>query len=361
MSQWKAWNYEEKILLKKYKNDKDKLLELFPDRSWSAIVQQLNKLGIHRKNKKWTKEELSYLIENYNNIKTIELSKILNRTVPSIVLKANSLKLDKHPDVYKTSNCKILLNKSLTSFYWIGFILADGHISDNRLNVSLKSSDSDHLQKLANYIHIKLHNNIPYGKNTFNIKGERCYISVKDIIHLKKLVDTYQILSNKTKNPPDIKLYGLSNNQMISLIIGFLDGDGSIVKLNRKNSPFNIRLKNHSSWLHNLEYFKNVLCEYFDVNSKMKCYLNKCGYAQLSISDSRIVCGLKKFIEQNQIPAMERKWGNVPNEIKLQRNKLSMSQIDEILHEYNNSTKINKSKFARDFDVSISAITSVLN
>ena len=47
------------------------------------------------------------------------------------------------------NNIKILLEENLESYYWIGFILADGHIDGNkRLQITLKSIDYEHLKKL---------------------------------------------------------------------------------------------------------------------------------------------------------------------------------------------------------------------
>jgi hypothetical protein len=62
-------------------------------------------------NKKWSKLEEKYLIDNFYDMKNEEISKIINRSVSGIIKKAFSLKLKKNPS-YK-SDIIIKKNKKL--------------------------------------------------------------------------------------------------------------------------------------------------------------------------------------------------------------------------------------------------------
>lgn len=56
----------------------------------------------------------------------------------------------------KKCNLEKLLLDVPETYYWIGFILADGHISkNNRLVVTLSVKDKNHLIKLQKYLEIE--------------------------------------------------------------------------------------------------------------------------------------------------------------------------------------------------------------
>ena len=57
-------------------------------------------------------------------------------------------------DIYTKRNNsldKLIEDKSVQSFYWIGFILADGSLYKNRFEFGLKESDKEVLEKFAEY------------------------------------------------------------------------------------------------------------------------------------------------------------------------------------------------------------------
>lgn len=361
MRQKKIWSKEEEDVIKCNYPNIHTIAEILQNRSVCAISQHINKMGMSLRNRRWTKEEDDIMRNDYHLTNTKELAKKLNRSASSVVLRARKLNLNKSNSIYRKTNCRKLLDGSLQSMYWIGFILADGHITANyKLKIALSSTDISHLKQLALYINANVHTK-PYGKNSFNIIGEQCYISVKDIDNIKMLAENYQIQKNKTKMPPNFQMYNLTNDQWIALIIGFIDGDGSITTAKRISSPINIKFKNHKSWLMNLHVIKNKLCEITNINSKMNAKINSNGYASLTISDNRIITQLKKFIITNNICALSRKWNQINENFSTTRNKLSASQIKEIQSTFTQNNNVNKSKLAKKYHVSISAITTAIN
>lgn len=193
---------------------------------------------------------------------------------------------------YVKNNVSVLLNEELETYYWIGFILADGTITnDGRLRVRVSRKDITHVEKLAKYISTELKiTKSDVGVNAMN----KQYIPV--------LCNKFDIKNHKTYNPPDVnKLKLLENNKILSIIIGFIDGDGSIKNVwNRKD--YNIQIKNHNSWLSILEYFSEV------ITGKNLAKINSNGYASLIISNNLSIIKLKKFALENNLPILDRKW-----------------------------------------------------
>ena len=194
------------------------------------------------------------------------------------------------------NNIKILLEENLESYYWIGFILADGHIDGNkRLQITLKSIDYEHLKKLGNYIkcNVKLHNRNNY---------ESCSLSVQDSKYVPLLTEKFDINSNKTKFPPTKDIFEkMDKDKLKSLIIGFIDGDGRISnQANRKD--FFLSIKCDKSWFNVLKIF-NV--EIDDVN---RTIINNYGYAKFCVSNTAKLKKLKQFAINNNLPILNRKW-----------------------------------------------------
>lgn len=103
------WTNDELNILKNNKDIIfDDLCKLLPNRSKKAIEQKCLKLKIFlnktgRDKSKWSKEEDDYLINNYPNLKTEQLSWFLERSFKSINHRLNYLKLNKETPNSKTS------------------------------------------------------------------------------------------------------------------------------------------------------------------------------------------------------------------------------------------------------------------
>ena len=189
-----------------------------------------------------------------------------------------------------------LLENTYESLYWIGFILADGHIADNRLVISLSIKDIEHLQKFKDFI--------SYTKDIIKYDNI-CKIAIKDIDILEKLCIKFDIKHNKTYNPPDVNIFdSLTIHEQYCLIAGFIDGDGSINKLKNRND-FRITIKCHSTWYKFLEKISLI------ITNKNFGKINKDGYAQLVISNTEQIKDFKKQLLTYNIPLLKRKWDNI--------------------------------------------------
>jgi len=259
----------------------------------------------------WTKKEDDILYNNYYDLPLEQLQELLpNRTWTAIKLRARKLDLYRSFSHRRSSNVKNLISGSLIGFYWVGFILADGYIQDNnRLYVTLSSKDKDHLNKLALFLNI----NLRTGRAKVNDKiFDTATISCKDVDNIPVLCNIFNIDSNKSENPPDFNSYVFTEEQLLALIIGFIDGDGSITKMH-KRKDFNLRIKCHSSWVDNLYFIEQTIYNYCKLPNKQPSLtkINNQGYASLCISNNEIIKKLKIFTIEKSLPILERKWDKI--------------------------------------------------
>ena len=198
---------------------------------------------------------------------------------------------------YKIKN---LLRENLQNYYLLGFLFADGHFSeDNRLFLFIQEQDKDFLVELKNLLNPEI--NIRKEKQSYGF-------SVKDTFTIQKLKEKYSIHSNKTENPCNIS--SIKETNLISFLIGFIDGDGSITLRTDTKSP-KITIKCHYSWRDNLNYMIENLYHILQIENIPKVYINKQNekeYVQITIGNQKAIHYLKDFIQNNSLLYFKRKW-----------------------------------------------------
>lgn len=243
----------------------------------------------------------------------------------------------------------ILLNDTYESFYWIGFLLADGYFGKtNRLGIGLSIHDINHIEKFANYINYKKPIKIS-TKKLNNKEFKVCGLSIQDKNIIPLLVKKFDILNNKTYNPP--KTINKWNRDLIlALFAGYIDGDGTIVrKTNRKDAKLGAQV--HSSWLHILEEFSNIIF------GKNYCGINSRGYAYLAIEEFPIIRKLKLELLKLNIPLLERKWNNI-DENYINRSEKGQIIRPLIKEDFNNG--ITRKEICKKYNVSPALLTKIL-
>lgn len=295
----------------------------------------------------WTKEEDELLKNNYQ-LKKIELLKLFpNRTAAAINIRASNLSLKKEKNEYVEGNLKKLLDENLETYYWIGFILADGCFVKNRFTITLSIKDADHLKKLASFLECE--NIIKYKYKTSLSKKESEFIkfSIQDNFYSPKIKEKFDIKHAKTYNPPEKLVEDF--DKFLSLFIGYIDGDGSIRK--RKNMETSqISIKVHSSWMDFLKKCQSKIDNYLNIKSKNVIKLNKQGYVLFNITNSKVYKFLKTFALEKKLPILYRKWNNI-NEKFITKTEISEKRKITVMSLYNNGksvkeiTKITNLKF----------------
>ena len=242
----------------------------------------------------------------------------------------------------------ILLDDTNEAFYWIGFLLADGSFSEYRLKIGISGHDIEHLKKFAKFIKYKKQIKINYFiKN--NKEYSVCGLSVQNKIIVPQIKNKFDIHLSKTYNPP-CTLNNWSRNLILSLFIGFIDGDGCIVKkTNRKDAKLGIQI--HSSWLQILKEFSNIIFK------KDYTCINANGYACLTIEEFPVIRRLKEEMLTLNIPFLERKWNRIDETYinKLEKGKILRPLIK---NDFNNG--LSRKEIQEKYNVSKALLTKIL-
>ena len=206
------------------------------------------------------------------------------------------------------SNLAKLLDDSLESNYWVGFILADGYISElGRLKITIHEIDLKLLQDFCTYVECSIDFITHDNKNT----PQYISISLMDKEVMRKLKNKYNIKERKTYNPPEVEF--ILSPQLIAMYVGFIDGDGSIRRLHKRTDA-NIAIKCHSSWGKFLTNLQLNLYDFFEcvkLGERKEASINNQGYACVTISNNSLLKKLKQFIVDNNLPVLWRKWTNI--------------------------------------------------
>lgn len=248
----------------------------------------------------WNKKEKLDFIKLYPTTTNIELSKIFNKTYSAIKSMGTKLKLKKNSQLICKRKLKNLLNESIESYYWLGYLMADGSFCKNVIKVYCAEKDLSHMKKYAKYVNYHISKTIIKNKIYY-------YVCIADKSTSSRIKEIYNISGNKTENPCFINEICSNKEMFLSWFAGFFDGDGCIIKRRRKSglSIAGIRISVHKSWLNNLNLIKNCLKEYFDIDANVK--INNRGYADFEINKVKQNELLFNEILKTGAPIMERK------------------------------------------------------
>ena len=198
----------------------------------------------------------------------------------------------------RLNDLNVLLEETPETYYWMGFLLADGHFDNGkRIVVGLAEHDRDHLEKFAKYVGYQ-GTISTVKKNSYNAVHSAVRLSAMDTEVVGKLCEKFDIKSNKTYNPPKT-LNWIPEDLFLCLLAGFIDGDGTI-------NESSIRIKVHAAWFNILLEF----CNRLGLPEK-NVSLNKEGYCVFYINRIDANNFFKDLIFNKIIPFMGRKWSNI--------------------------------------------------
>lgn len=261
------------------------------NRSWPSIEHCALRLGLCRSND-WSNSELDILVTMYSTCTKEELLLAFpNRTWSSIlnVSKKSSLRSRRQ---HRKSRMDVLLSDSHESFYWLGFLLADGHFGTTAGNyfveVAISDKDVRHLTRFAAYI----------GSNVSKTSGNKVRVRAYDSLVVRALIDKFGIHHRKTYNPPaDTHFQIFHPDLLLSLIVGFFDGDGHMTP---KRTG---RIQLHANWL-------PVLMNFHAALGSSVPKINGQGYADWYINNTAMV-RLADHSRRFALPILERKWNSI--------------------------------------------------
>lgn len=207
-------------------------------------------------------------IQNITGYNRTSISKLFKRNNVDIINYQNQLRI--REDLFESISTE-------EDAYWLGFILADGYISDKgNFEISLKSEDYNHLLKFADYCGFDK-SKVLKKQNTNFKDSYRCRI-IFAAQHLKNRFNALGIIPRKSlivKFPKFIESHLIRH-----LIRGYIDGDGGINRYskppikNRKKSFYNILyLDGGFDFLNDIKlHFNEVLDIDFNINVKNNHY-----------------------------------------------------------------------------------------
>jgi hypothetical protein len=256
--------------------------------------------------KKWTQKEKNIIKKYYRTKEKEKLTELLpNRSWNAIALYAQKLKIKRSLDFYRATNVGKLLEETPEAYYWIGFLLADGHFSEKRITVELSIKDIKHIRKFAKFISASC------SKGHSKCGGKyygNCYVKVANSDVVPLLREKFEIYNNKTYRPCNIIKIN-DEDLLFSLIIGFIDGDGSIRKQSGRQDC-QMTIKCCYGWLSNLQFISDTICQYCDLEPNTS-KINKYGYAEVSFTNSIILKFLKAKGKELNLPVLKRKWDRI--------------------------------------------------
>lgn len=191
---------------------------------------------------------------------------------------------------------RLISEKSLETFYWIGFILADGSFYNNRFEFGLKENDVDVLKAFAEYIEFK--GDIKHKDST---KSNRIQFNNKPSI--EKFMKEYGFNYDKTYNPCSFESFKhYSKEQITSLLIGIIDGDGHIQE-NGSTYANAITITAHKLW----KIFYKELLTFLGINLHISD-IKDSNCISINIYKRESCVALKQFIINNNLFYFSRKW-----------------------------------------------------
>ncbi len=261
----------------------------------------------------WNELEIEYLSKNYKFGDKEEIKKVLNRSWSSIQNKAFLLKIKRNK---LNSNSLKLTDETNEAYYWLGFIMADGHfnLNTNQIQINLAQKDLDHLKKFANFVE--------YNGELVKPKISISFSEIKSYLE-----DKFNLSNNKTYEPCTLK--NLHGDAFFSFIIGFIDGDGTI------DVKGYLKLKCHKSWLYNL----NEMVKFLSDNDFNTGIINSEGLAYVSLTKIEIMKKIKRKIIDLGLPVLNRKWDRV-NFDKFSKTQRSLKNMNECLELFNEGLSI---------------------
>lgn len=257
--------------------------------------------------KKWTDEEKKQFIEDWQNIESQKLVIKYERTFQSLASMAKVLGIRKKI-VRNKYKLKVLLNKSNISSYWLGFIMADGHISKKgELSIGLSEIDGDHLKKLSIYLDINI---------TYRDKPTYCFdnhlqkpvfrITCMDRVYGVKILEQFKITDKKTYNPICLDFLK-TDEEFLSFVCGLFDGDGCFATNQNKKLSV-IKIGCHISWV---PVYEKILEKLKILGVESSIYLDKKGFMHFSITKQREMIKFHNLVKNLNIPLMDRKWSKI--------------------------------------------------
>jgi hypothetical protein len=245
------------------------------------------------------------ILQNYHDCDLNWLSEQTGQSVHAIQEWARKRGLKRTVNLNRKGDLSALFSETLESYYWLGFIAADGYVYKNgHFMISQSVKDKSLIFKLSKYLKTSVYKYIS-KKGGYRKNDSTTYrINICDKNLGIKLREMFNIQNDSPKTYTGISLDFIKNSkQAAAFLCGFIDGDGSL------NKSKCYKIECHKSWFTTLSILMNKCPKKFhdfDLSIK-KCKSKKSAYAvlRLRIKSSTMI---RKFAKKFKLPCSSRKF-----------------------------------------------------
>lgn len=258
----------------------------------------------------FSKEKVELLKNYYPSYSKEEVLKIFPdykwRSLQNI---ANFLKIKRKFVSTRKGNIENLLNGTIESFYWLGFISADGCFNeDGTIKLELSIKDKDHLKNFAKFVCLSISEYPSYKSSLKNGKGS-CRVKAKNIEVCTEIRSILNIKgsNHKTYHPISLKFLN-TKEKFVSFLTGYIDGDGGVTK------GKSIVIDGH----------KNIYPLFKEIEVLYRKYINNVDLKMIFYKDMVRICfgvnnsiRLKREVNNFNFQVMGRKWSVLSSEFPI--------------------------------------------
>lgn len=265
----------------------------------------------------WSDEEIEKLKNLFNLVKSYNDLAQYFPTHGIESIKSKICKLGFEKTSHRKNHCENLLLQTPEAYYWLGFLLADGGFSIRKMSLTISAKDIEHLHRFREFI--------SSTNNIRKIAGSECYrFSFTNVKVAKELMQRFSISTNKTKNPSDLFSFTTNQDLIFSLIIGFIDGDGSISLAYNKYPQLSV--VSYESWINNFIGIFNFLHSMFSITPTNKPPIIRTSrtdlpqdkgnfrdfqIANIVITNRPVMRAMYSKVKELDLPVLERKWSKL--------------------------------------------------
>lgn len=277
-------------------------------------------------------EELWIFYKKLNSLKKVGSKFDCTADYVADTLRKNGYEINKPLNRFK-SNENLFKEETEKSFYWAGFIAADGCVKIkqkryHQLQIGLAICDKNHVEKFKNDIEFEgnifdfivkkqkeYHNDSFKSELTISSKIIFDDLARFNIVPRKSLIYTFP-------------MWLIDHPLVHHFMRGYFDGDGSFYKTlgkNKKAEQECFSLRGTSEFL---TVFRSILEKYCDLKIREKPIRINSNIGILEYGGNGILLQLRDFLAKNMTIYLDRKWNKYIEEKQL-KNQENIKSIEE--------------------------------
>lgn len=265
----------------------------------------------------WTPLEDALLKQHHGNAHWTELLRLLpGRSRGAISGRAHFLGLTRSkrnhdnprgPLQYRNADATRLVQESQEAYYWLGFLVADGHFSKSgSIKLAISADDEQQITRFREFVrHKGMVSRTIHGGN----RADMLTVSLYAPEVVLALQDSLGVTSQKTYLPPVVER--VPDDYFLSFFVGLIDGDGCIRRQRgRRDAIMHILL--HPSWADTLNEMAARVYRLLGIaRPSPQSKLDSNGYAVIYFAYGPALKGLKLHASGHGLPVLHRKWSCV--------------------------------------------------